>query len=87
MLELAQADQVAESEWPGVVVFLGAAGVLELPHADQVAGSEEVLIAGTLEVVLEELHSAHDSAEAMPATAATVATENFILIEVEVLVN
>ena len=66
------------------------AEVLELPHADQVAGSEdedEVLTAGTLDVVLEELHAAHVSAEATPAIAATVATENFILIESEVTGN
>lgn len=36
-----------------------------------------------LEVVLEEPHAAQVSAEATPAIAATVATENFILVELK----
>jgi len=43
----------------------------------------EVLAAGVLEVV--ELHAAQVSAEATPAMAATVAIENFISIDFEVV--
>lgn len=62
-------------------------GSLELVQAVQVGSYEEVevLTAGVLEVVLDELHAAQVSAEATPAMAATVATENFILNDFEVV--
>jgi len=75
LLELVHADQVASE------VEVVAAGVLE------VVEEVEVVAAGVLEVVLEELHPSHPSAETTPATATMVATENFMLIDFEVLIR
>lgn len=61
---------------------------LEVAHSDQVGSTEEeeeVFTAGVLVVVLEEVHDSQPSAETRPAMAPTVAIENFILIELEVL--
>ena len=59
---------------------------LALVQAVQLGSTEEVaeVAAGVLEVVVE-LHAAQVSAEATPAMAATVATENLILIDFEVV--